>query len=108
RFPAGAYACRLAAPIEDAPAASPHRRFLDRLGLLGVEVALEALAMADARAGAVPAERLGLFCGVGGLRARWDELLPALARQRPDGEGAWERGLRGLHPFWMLKHLSNN
>src|SRR5262249_1338391 len=22
--------------------------------------------------------------------------------------GAWERGLRLLHPFWMLHHLSNN
>jgi 3-oxoacyl-(acyl-carrier-protein) synthase len=133
RFPVESYACRLAAPIGGDPASSPHRRFLDRLGLFGVEVAMEALAMAEARAsgdptptppqggarnggeqraernpGSLARARIGLFCGVGGLRVRWGEILPALAAQRPDGEDAWERGLRRLHPFWMLKHLSNN
>src|SRR5262249_25585667 len=95
--------------VEGAPAASGHRRFLDRLGLFGVEVAQEALHMAALRSPAeVAPERLGLFCGVGGLRVRWDELLPALAGQRADGREAWERGFRQLHPFWMLRHLSNN
>jgi 3-oxoacyl-(acyl-carrier-protein) synthase len=108
RFPSATYACHLAAPIPGAPEASPHRRFLDRMGLFGIEVAREALAAADARAGAMPAERLGLFCGVGGLRVRWGDLLPALSKQRARSDGAWERGLRRLHPFWMLKHLSNN
>jgi malonyl-ACP decarboxylase len=49
-------------------------------------------------------------------------MMPALARQTlpEDGDGAgdidgtasgaqlWERGLKLLHPFWMLQHLSNN
>ena len=35
-------------------------------------------------------------------------MMPALARQEPDGARAWERGLHLLHPFWMLQHLSNN
>ncbi len=35
-------------------------------------------------------------------------MMPALARQAPDAERAWERGLYLLHPFWMLQHLSNN
>lgn len=108
RFPVDTYACRLAAPIDGVPEASPHGRFLDRMGLFGVEVAREALAMAAARGSTGRDERLGLFCGVGGLRVRWNELLPALAGQRPSGEEAWARGFRRLHPFWMLRHLSNN
>jgi len=98
----------LTAPVTSAPPASKLGRFLDRLGLHAVAAAREALAMADARAGTVAPERLGLFCAVGGLRVRWDTLLPALAGQDPDGKGAWERGLRRIHPFWMLEHLSNN
>src|SRR5262249_39546642 len=86
----------------------PHRRFLDRMGLFGVEVAREALAMAEGRAGAVAAERLGLFCAVGGLRVGGNELLPALAGHRADGEGAWGPVFRGLRAFWMLKPLSNS
>ncbi len=108
RFPPGAYACGLAAPIDVAPVASPHRRFLDSLGLHAAAAAREATAMAEARAGRVAPERLGLFCAVGGLRVRWEELMPALAGQAPDGARAWDRGLRRIHPFWMLQHLSNN
>src|SRR5205085_875983 len=53
-------------------------------------------------------DRIGLFAGVGGLRAHWDDMLAALEHQRDDGAGAWERGLRDVHPYWMLRHLSNN
>jgi 3-oxoacyl-(acyl-carrier-protein) synthase len=49
-----------------------------------------------------------LFSGVGGLRAHWDDMLAAFANQRDDGERMWERGLRDVHPYWMLRHLSNN
>jgi hypothetical protein len=51
---------------------------------------------------------LGLFSGIGGLRAHWNEMLPALANQDPSFEDSWQRGFKRLHPFWMLQHLSNN
>lgn len=115
---AGAYACTLAAPIPGDPKTLRHRKFLRRLGLFAVDAAMEALAHAGLVEGplrssdpavAPPASsRLGLFSGVGGLRAHWNELMPALEGQRDEGSGAWDRGLRLLHPFFMLQHLSNN
>ena len=104
RFDASAYACRLAATIEEAPRASRHARFVRRMGLYGMEAAAEALAHAKGAKG----DRVGLFSGVGGLRAHWDDMMHAFARQQPDGADAWERGLKDIHPFWMLQHLSNN
>ena len=104
RFDAAAYACTVAAVIPGAPRPSKHRKFLRRLGLFGIEAALEALA----QAGVGGADRRGLFAGVGGLRAHWDDMMPALEAQRDDGAGAWQHGLRLLHPFFMLQHLSNN
>jgi malonyl-ACP decarboxylase len=60
-------------------------------------------------AGAASGDRLGLYFGYGGLRAHWNDMMPALARQEDAGSaGSWQRGLRLLHPFWMLQHLSNN
>ncbi len=97
-------ACPVAAPLRAEPARSRHARFLRRMGLFGMEVAHEALA----RSGAGRGPRTGLFAGVGGLRAHWDDMMAALAGQRDDGERAWERGLRDVHPYWMLRHLSNN
>ena len=101
---AGSYACTLAAPILGEPRTPRHRRFLRRLGLFAVDAAMEALA----HSGVQGTDRLGLFSGVGGLRVPWNELMPALADQRPDGAQAWDRGLKLLHPFFMLQHLSNN
>lgn len=69
-----------------------------------MECGKEALAMSGAQAG----PRLGIFLGYGGLRAHWNDMMPALERQREDGAACWSRGLRLLHPFWMLQHLSNN
>jgi 3-oxoacyl-[acyl-carrier-protein] synthase II len=97
-------ACPAAAPLPGEPARSRHARFLRRMGLFGLEVAHEALA----RSGVAGGPRVGLFAGVGGLRAHWDDMMAALADQRDDGERAWERGLRDVHPYWMLRHLSNN
>jgi hypothetical protein len=34
--------------------------------------------------------------------------MPALAEQEESAEACWARGLSRLHPFWMLRHLSNN
>jgi 3-oxoacyl-[acyl-carrier-protein] synthase I len=104
RFPAEGYACTLAAAIAGEPAASRDARFLRRMGLFGVEVAREAFAASGSAGG----PRVGLFSGVGGLRAHWDDMMSALAGQRDDGRGAWDLGLREVHPYWMLKHLSNN
>jgi malonyl-ACP decarboxylase len=103
RAAAGVAGGGLASAIREAPRDPRHRRFLPRLGLLSVEAAVEAFALA----GAAPGERLALFSGCGGLRVAWDETLPALERQADDGADAWARGLRGLHPFWLLRHLSN-
>lgn len=104
RFPAAGYACTLGASIQREPARSRDARFLRRMGLFGMEVAREALAASGCAGG----PRVGLFSGVGGLRAHWDDMMAALAGQRDDGQGAWDRGLRDVHPYWMLKHLSNN
>jgi 3-oxoacyl-[acyl-carrier-protein] synthase II len=92
------------APVRWAPAPSRNGRFLGRLGLLALEAAAEAIRAS----GRAPDQRFGIFGAVGGLRARWDELGPALRRQRADGAAAWDSGLRALHPFWLLTHLSNN
>lgn len=117
RFPLSAYPCSLVAPILSQPARSAHRRFLRRLALFAYESAMEAFENAGHQRNALQAaghgasrggERLGLFMANGGLRADWDELMPALSKQSPDGHLAWERGFRGLHPFWMLRYLSNN
>jgi hypothetical protein len=104
RAPVADPACPAAAPLRGEPARSRHARFLRRMGLHGLEVAHEALA----RSGVAGGPRVGLFAGVGGLRAHWDDMMAALADQRDDGERAWERGLRDVHPYWMLRHLSNN
>jgi 3-oxoacyl-(acyl-carrier-protein) synthase len=74
------------------------------MGLFGLEVATEALAAS----GIVGGPRVGVFCGVGGLRAHWEDMASAFANQGDDGRRIWERGLRDVHPYWMLRHLSNN
>jgi 3-oxoacyl-[acyl-carrier-protein] synthase II len=104
RFDTSSYACKLAAVIPGEPARSKHQRFLRRMGLYAVEVAIDAMRHAE-RSGS---ERVGLFFGYGGLRAHWNDMMPALEAQHASGEDAWERGLKLLHPFWMLQHLSNN
>jgi 3-oxoacyl-(acyl-carrier-protein) synthase len=96
------YVCTLAAPIRIAPAPSRQARFLRRMGSFALEVAREAVGEHPHR------HRVGLFSGVGGLRAHWDDMMPALANQLDDGSDAWARGLRDVHPYWMLRHLSNN
>ena len=103
-FDAATYGCRLAAPIAEPAPRTPHDRVLRRMGRFAYRCAREALEMSGVETG----PRLGLFSGVGGLRAHWNDMLPALADQLPSFDGAWERGLRKLHPFWMLQHLSNN
>jgi hypothetical protein len=102
---AAGYACSTVAPIAEEPAKSRQSRFLRRMGLFGLEVAKEAFA--STKLDAHP-DRIGLFAGVGGLRAHWDDMLAGLEQQSVDGENAWERGLRDVHPYWMLRHLSNN
>lgn len=103
-FPADAYACRLVAPLGIQPARSREARFLRRMGRFALEVAREAAEQAGVQGG----DRVGLFAGFGGLRAHWEEMMPALEKQTPEGRESWRRGLEGLHPFWMLQHLSNN
>ena len=104
RFDASTYTCQLAAAMTQGAAPSRHARFLRRMGLYAVEVAAEALR----GAGIEGSDRVGLFFGYGGLRAHWDDLMPAFERQQADGANAWSCGLNLLHPFWMLQHLSNN
>lgn len=108
RFDASTYACRLGAPLLSSPPRSRHSRFLRRMGLFGLAAAQEALEQARAQGCDAAGERLGIFCGYGGLRAHWDDMMEALAGQRPEQTGTWERGFQRIHPYWMLKHLSNN
>jgi len=105
RFDASTYACPLGAAIPGEPAPGKHARFLKRTALFGVEAGAQAFAHAKPIASG---SRLGLFYAVGGLRAHWNDILPALEAQQPDFAGSWERGLKRLPPFWMLHHLSNN
>lgn len=110
-YDASSYPCSLAAAIPVPPLASRRRKFLPRMGLYAVEVGVAALAQARLRVpqlATLAPERLGLFFGYGGLRAPWDELMVAMAEQRSDLAASWERGLRHLHPFFMLQQLSNN
>jgi 3-oxoacyl-[acyl-carrier-protein] synthase II len=108
RFDASTYACRLGAPLLSSPPRSRHSRFLRRMGLFGLAAAHEALEQARAHGCGASGERLGIFCGYGGLRAHWDDMMEALSGQRPEQTGTWERGFQRIHPYWMLKHLSNN
>lgn len=105
-FPAASYPCRLGAAITGAPAPAPvhDARVLRRLALYAVETAREALTHSGAPSG----PRLGVFCGMGGLRAHWNDIMPALENQHDDLANSWALGFRSLHPFWMLQHLSNN
>lgn len=102
--PRAGYACTTIAPLLDQPAQSRQARFLGRMGLFALEVATEALSASGIAGG----PRVGVFCGVGGLRAHFDDVSPAFANQSDDGQRMWERGLRDMHPYWMLRHLSNN
>jgi len=106
-FDASTYACRLAATIPGGPRPTKHRKFVKRMGLWGMEAGAEALARSGTLA---KGTRLGVFCGYGGLRAHWEDLMPVLERQSGDAQatGAWANGFSSLHPFWMLFHLSNN
>lgn len=108
RFETRTYACQLGAPILSTPQRSKHGRFLRRMGLFGLEAAHEALQQARAHGCEASGERLGIFCGYGGLRAHWDDMMEGLSAQQPGQSGTWERGLKRIHPYWMLKHLSNN
>jgi 3-oxoacyl-(acyl-carrier-protein) synthase len=104
RFPSDTYPCSLSAPIAAAPPHSPHSRVLGRMGLFALAVGSEALADVECAS----ASKLGLFSAMGGLRANWGELMPALSGQASDFSDSWRRGFKNLHPFWMLQHLSNN
>ena len=120
-FDTSSYPGSLVAAIVTPPKPSRHRRFLRRLGLLAIESVEDALTHARSRAAfpIINSERIGLFFGYGGLRAHWDDLMLAMQNQQADADGnptnpniplpaTWEYGLRHLHPFWMLLHLSNN
>lgn len=110
-FDAQSHPCVLAAAIPQPPQPSRRRKFLGRMGLYAVEVGIAALEHARQRVpqlAMLPSVRLGLFFGYGGLRAPWDELMLAMAEQAADLSLSWERGLRQLHPFFMLQQLSNN
>lgn len=96
--PPGSAGLRVA-PVPVEPQRSPDARYLSRMALLGMEAARE-LPATDRAA--------GVFVGMGGLRALWDDLLVALHDQQPDGADLWARGFGRVHPWWMLRHLSNN
>lgn len=104
RLAAPGFAIPNVCPIPAPPAPSRSAKFLRRMGLHALECGKEAFRSA----GLEPSPRVGVFLGYGGLRVHWNDMMEALSEQRDDGQGAWDRGLSRLHPFWMLQHLSNN
>lgn len=106
RFDNNLYDCPLVAAIHSEPTASKHQRYLRRMGLFALELAKEVAHKANIQQ--QQAERVGLFFGYGGLRAHWNDLMPAFVEQVSETNQCWQRGLHLLHPFWMLQHLSNN
>ena len=78
-------ACQLRCRIPDRPASSRNERFLDRLGLLALEAGRDAMVDAGFTPGDSRLDRTALFTATGGLRPRWNELVPALLNQRDDG-----------------------
>ncbi len=100
-FEGETYACPWVAPVPGEPSRSPHARFLSRIARFAMDAAAELSPSATG-------DRLGLYTAVGGLRAHWDAFMPAFEKQNADLRGAWGKGFRLLHPFWMLQHLSNN
>jgi 3-oxoacyl-(acyl-carrier-protein) synthase len=78
-------------------------RYLDRLAMHALDAGVEAAERAGAKAG--PAT--GIFMGTFGLEPRWDEMAAALRDQHDDCASSWARGLCRLHPFFVLRHLSN-
>lgn len=106
RISSQSYRCRLGAALAEEPGASPHRRFLKRIGISALESAVEAF-QPMIRQG-FDKDRVGLFFSYGGLRADWSEMRNSLLNQQLDGSRCWTSGLINLHPYWILKHLSNN
>src|SRR5919204_384729 len=70
--------CRLRCAIADGAAPSRSDRFLDRLGWLALDAARDAMAKAGLAPRDSRLERTALFAATGGLRPRWNEMLPAL------------------------------
>jgi hypothetical protein len=88
-------------PQPPAPDRSRTARLLGTLPAIAVDVARTA-------ARELPAgDRTGVFLAHGGLRAHWDDLAPAMTDQSADATASWTRGLKRLHPLWMLRYLSN-
>ena len=75
-------------------------------------VAAAHLAFADAglRKGDIPPECLGVFVGSRGALCDIEELSPALAALSDASDLAdfWERGVRNMHPLWLLRTLANS
>lgn len=111
RFPAATYPCRLAAVLPAETRRGARSRYLKPMAQAAVATTVDAVESARRHhpaVAALPGSRIGLFFGYGGLRAYWEDLMQPLGGQRDDLEASWERGMRNLHPFFMLQRLSNN
>lgn len=75
-------------------------------------VAAAHLAFADAglEKGNISPERLGVFVGSRGALCDIEELSPALTAlsDSSDLTDFWERGVRNMHPLWLLRTLANS
>ncbi|MBI2373202.1 MAG: hypothetical protein HYV07_04320 [Deltaproteobacteria bacterium] len=103
-FSTETYPVRFGAVLKAPLRPSRHARFVRRLGQHAIEVGREVFEHAGLSSG----PRLGLFFATGTLSTDFEELAPKLRRQRSDAENCWSLGLGELHPFWLLRHLSNN
>lgn len=84
------------------PPRHPESRYLHRAALFAWDAACTLVPAGP------PDPRLGVFTGLGGLRALWDDLGVAMMRQNAEATDLWAHGLGKVHPYWMLRHLSNN
>jgi len=116
-FDASTFPTRIAAEVVDFDARKYIRGKMLKFMPHPVPFALAAarLAFADAglEKGDVSPHRLGVFVGSRGTLSDIQELFPALAALADDANESnlidfWERGVKNVHPLWLLRTLANS
>lgn len=116
-FDASTFPTRIAAEVVDFDARKYIRGKMLKFMPRPVQFALAAahLAFADAglQKGDIPPHRLGVFVGSRGALSDIQELFPALAALADDADESnltdfWERGVKNVHPLWLLRTLANS
>ncbi len=113
-FDASTMPTKIAAEVTDFDAAkyvqSKALKLMPRPVQFAVAAAHLAFADGGLERGDVPSERLGVFVGSRGALCDVEELSPALdaLSDASDLAGFWDRGVRNMHPLWLLRTLANS